>query len=267
MEAFRGSAQADQRSYLDDAGAHYSGDHASLASSDGSQYDPGLTPDMSPEMSRSTVFEAPGASGADAGYLHKANGRGLRVSDSGNYGLQPSPQRSSLSETSELSTAVEEHVRQSIAELEARLASLLQGVTEDLATDIGREQQHLMLMQDQMDKQGQIMLKELLEVNKKMEQEKTQRSFVQRSVRESRELLHMQIQKQAKELELLRMKLSDLETPWLMRMIKGLYGAMWGCTTRGAVATAQQYQHTVQQAHEMQAQKDQPLSEAEPMTS
>lgn len=38
-------------------------------------------------------------------------------------------------------------VRSSIAELEAKLEVVLENVTDDFAAEVGREQQHLMLMQ------------------------------------------------------------------------------------------------------------------------
>lgn len=38
-------------------------------------------------------------------------------------------------------------MRSSIAELEAKLEGVLESVTEDFAVEVGREQQHLMLMQ------------------------------------------------------------------------------------------------------------------------
>lgn len=38
-------------------------------------------------------------------------------------------------------------VRSSMAELEAKLEGVLENVTEDFAAEVGREQQHLMLMQ------------------------------------------------------------------------------------------------------------------------
>lgn len=40
-------------------------------------------------------------------------------------------------------------VRSSVEELERRLEGVLAGVADDLAVEVGREQQHLMLMQDQ----------------------------------------------------------------------------------------------------------------------
>lgn len=44
-------------------------------------------------------------------------------------------------------------VPQSVAELEAKLEGVLEGVADDLAAEVSREQQHLLLMQSQVDKQ------------------------------------------------------------------------------------------------------------------
>lgn len=43
---------------------------------------------------------------------------------------------------------------QSVAELEAKLEGVLEGVADDLAAEVSREQQHLLLMQSQVDKQA-----------------------------------------------------------------------------------------------------------------
>lgn len=51
------------------------------------------------------------------------------------------------------SPEVEQCVRQSVAELEAKLEGVLEGVADDLAAEVSREQQHLVLMQSQVDKQ------------------------------------------------------------------------------------------------------------------
>ena len=40
-------------------------------------------------------------------------------------------------------------MRAHLGKLEARLEALLQHISEELATEVGREQNHLMLMQDQ----------------------------------------------------------------------------------------------------------------------
>lgn len=40
-------------------------------------------------------------------------------------------------------------MRAHLSKLEAKLERLLQHVSEELATEVGREQNHLMLMQDQ----------------------------------------------------------------------------------------------------------------------
>ena len=45
--------------------------------------------------------------------------------------------------------ALEECVRAHLGKLEAKLEALLQHISEELATEVGREQNHLMLMQDQ----------------------------------------------------------------------------------------------------------------------
>ena len=46
-----------------------------------------------------------------------------------------------------VSPELHQAMRSSIAQLEAKLEGALEGVTEDFAAEVGREQQHLMLMQ------------------------------------------------------------------------------------------------------------------------
>ena len=53
---------------------------------------------------------------------------------------------------------VEQCVRSSVADLEQKLEGVLETVAEDLAAEVGREQQHLMLMQSQVDKQARAVL-------------------------------------------------------------------------------------------------------------
>ena len=57
---------------------------------------------------------------------------------------------------------------------------LLQNVAEELATEVDREQTHLLLMQTQVDNHGQLLLKELADFKSKLESEKAQRAFTQR---------------------------------------------------------------------------------------
>ncbi|CAD7698934.1 unnamed protein product [Ostreobium quekettii] len=81
-------------------------------------------------------------------------------------------------------STVEDFVRDSLSNLEERLESVLDNVSEELASEVARERQHLMLMQEQVDKQGRMLQHEFGEIRKAMEQERTARALVQQSTRE-----------------------------------------------------------------------------------
>lgn len=55
-----------------------------------------------------------------------------------------------------MSPEITRAVRSSIAELEAKLELVLENVTDDFAAEVGREQQHLMLMQASITVEHQI---------------------------------------------------------------------------------------------------------------
>ena len=53
----------------------------------------------------------------------------------------------------------------------------LDSIATELASEISREQEHLMLMQDQVDKQKIMLQKDLTDLAKKLDQERTQRTL------------------------------------------------------------------------------------------
>ncbi|KAK9827383.1 hypothetical protein WJX81_005016 [Elliptochloris bilobata] len=147
----------------------------------------------------------------------------LRLDRSANEGEADSAPSSS---TPTSAAALEECVCAHLGALEAKLEALLQHVSDELATEVGREQNHLILMQDQVDKMGQTLLRELGDVGKRLQQEKTQRCFVQGSVRECREELasvHAVLAQQAAELRGLRARLAEMEAPWLWRLARAIF--------------------------------------------
>jgi hypothetical protein len=83
------------------------------------------------------------------------------------------------------------------------------------------------------DKQGITLLKEVADMKRKLEQERTQRSFVQRSLRESREQFAEQMQRQEEEMRTLHARIAELEVPWVMRAISQIWQSIWGPCSGG----------------------------------
>ncbi|CAL8471835.1 g11377 [Coccomyxa elongata] len=130
---------------------------------------------------------------------------------------------------------VEECVQRHMASLAGELQKILQHVTDELATEVNREQQHLILMQDQVDKLSTMLLRELLDISKKAEQEKTQRSCVHRATREALDQLAARVDSQSRQLEqqtcqldTLQRRLADLEAPLIVRIFRGIWRMFFG---------------------------------------
>lgn len=81
----------------------------------------------------------------------------------------------------------------------------------DLANDISREQEHLMLMQDQVDKQKNMLQKELSDLGKKLEQERTQRSSAMSSLTETMDMLRTTLNQREADIEDLEARMVALE--------------------------------------------------------
>ncbi|GMH32571.1 hypothetical protein BSKO_00405 [Bryopsis sp. KO-2023] len=130
--------------------------------------------------------------------------------------------------------SVEGYVRDSLSHLEGRLEAVLDNISEELASEVSRERQHLMLMQEQVDKQAQCLQKEFGEIHKSLEQEKTQRTLVQQKNRDDNEHLGDSLRSISRELEELRSLVHKMKTPWMFRMLDNVCGVFKHCTIDGA---------------------------------
>eukprot|EP00193_Tetraselmis_chui_P007883 CAMPEP_0177754300 /NCGR_PEP_ID=MMETSP0491_2-20121128/1935_1 /TAXON_ID=63592 /ORGANISM="Tetraselmis chuii, Strain PLY429" /LENGTH=162 /DNA_ID=CAMNT_0019269673 /DNA_START=112 /DNA_END=600 /DNA_ORIENTATION=+ len=110
-----------------------------------------------------------------------------------------------------------------------QLGETLDAITDDLASDISREQEHLMLMQDQVDKQKHMLQKDLGELSKKLEQERMQRGSAQSSMNDSLQMLRNAVAQRDTDIEDLEARLLALENR----------STLWGfCTFRAATGRA-----------------------------
>lgn len=127
--------------------------------------------------------------------------------------------------------SVEDYVRESLTSLEERLETVLDGMSEELATEVTRERQHLLLMQEQVDKQSRVLQHEFNEIHKAMEQEKTARALVQHSARERSERMSESLAVIARELEEMRALVSQVapQTPWMYRLFNGVWEMLRQC--------------------------------------
>uniref|UniRef100_A0A7S1SPG3 Uncharacterized protein n=1 Tax=Tetraselmis chuii TaxID=63592 RepID=A0A7S1SPG3_9CHLO len=116
-----------------------------------------------------------------------------------------SPAHSAASDA--INVIVEENMRA----MERRFETLLESFSDEMASEVEREQSHLLLMQDQVNLQRETMTKQLLEVQKRLQAEENQRSYVQQTVQDSNEQLRDLIAAQAEELKALKEQLSRLE--------------------------------------------------------
>lgn len=128
---------------------------------------------------------------------------------------------------------LEGYVKESLSELEGRLEMVLDNISDDLAGEVSRERQHLMLMQEQVDKQGQSLQKEFGEMHKALEQEKTQRALVQQRAREESQLLGDNLRSISKELQELTNLVQKMRTPWTTRMLNDICGVFKQCYVTG----------------------------------
>ena len=90
-------------------------------------------------------------------------------------------------------------------------------VSDWLSEELYHQKQHLVLMQNQVDKQNQHIKKEFSELRKMQEQEKAQRTLAQRSAREGKEVLTDQVGQVADTLEVMNSRIAELERPWWKR--------------------------------------------------
>lgn len=124
-------------------------------------------------------------------------------------------------------------MKDSLSQLEGRLEAVLDNISDELAGEVSRERQHLMLMQEQVDKQGYSLQKEFGDLHKALEMEKTQRTLVQQRARDEGHQLGENLQTISRELEDLRALVQKMKTPWTTRLFNDLCGVFKQCTVDG----------------------------------
>lgn len=117
----------------------------------------------------------------------------------------------------ELQHLVQQEVRRALSAFEAHVGGMLGSVSDELAAEVQREQQHLLLMQQAVDQSKMHMTRELTDMQKQIAMERTQRAYLLASIRESRDNLLHQVSSQALEIARLRRALDDRTGPlsWL----------------------------------------------------
>ncbi|CAK0783093.1 hypothetical protein CVIRNUC_006288 [Coccomyxa viridis] len=129
---------------------------------------------------------------------------------------------------------MQQYVKQ-MKELAEEMQHALQHLSDELATEIVREQQHLMLMQDQVDKHKSDVSREVNEIHRRSEQEKTQRTCMMRATREAlgsfeakAETQELRIEVLAGQVEDLERRLAERDTPLLLRIVRGFWRFLFG---------------------------------------
>eukprot|EP00951_Prasinocladus_malaysianus_P011401 scaffold84103_cov42-Prasinocladus_malaysianus.AAC.1 len=100
-----------------------------------------------------------------------------------------------------------------------RTADSASAPDNELAAEVSREQEHLMLMQDQVDKQKVMLQKELNDLAKKLEQERTQRATQQSSMSDNLQMLRTSLTQREADVEDLEARVLVLESR----------GSLFGC--------------------------------------
>ncbi len=130
----------------------------------------------------------------------------------------------------ELQQLIQHEVKRALSTFEVRVSGMLDGVTEELAAEVEREQRHLMLMQDSIDKTNVQLTRELAEMHKQLQQERTQRAHLLASVRESRDNMLHQMSSQALEIARLRRALDSTGGGWgLIQLWSQVAGTLTCC--------------------------------------
>jgi len=135
-----------------------------------------------------------------------------------------------LTELVDVQPGVQEYVSTALETLEKRLEEALDSISDELTSEVIRERQHLLLMQEKVDMQGQTLQREFTELNKKMTQECTIRSMVQQKYREQNDALGENLRSISKEIADLKSVVNKLETPWLYRALNNLMSAFQSCS-------------------------------------
>lgn len=129
----------------------------------------------------------------------------------------------------EIQQGVQEYVSTALETLERRLEIALDSISDELTSEVSRERQHLLLMQEKVDMQGQTLQREFSELNKKMHQESTLRTMVSQKYREQNDALGSNLQAISKEIAELKAVINNMETPWLYRAINNLLSVFHQC--------------------------------------
>jgi len=135
---------------------------------------------------------------------------------------------SELTDTSE--KGVQDYVDFAMGQLEKKLERILDSISEELNSEVNLERQHLVLMQQKVDNQGQTLQKEFNELHKKMTQESTIRAMVQQKYREQNEALDVHLQCLSKELTELKNTVNNLQQPWMYQALSSVFSLFQQCT-------------------------------------
>ncbi|GAQ86024.1 hypothetical protein KFL_002660045 [Klebsormidium nitens] len=114
----------------------------------------------------------------------------------------------------EFKASVQNGLKTGLLELEQRYEAshrILEGMAECLTEELTRMQDHVMLMQEQIDTQKSMLQKVIPDMQKKMDHEKTSYSLVQKSMRDSKQQLQEAIAQQNKSNQDLRDRIEMLE--------------------------------------------------------
>ncbi|CAD7697349.1 unnamed protein product [Ostreobium quekettii] len=153
----------------------------------------------------------------------------------GDAGLDPQASPGTVRSLESASSSVEDFVRESLASLEERLEGVLDCMSEELSGEVSRERQHLLLMQEQVDKQGRMLQHEFGEIHKAIEQERTARALVQQGARERGDKISANLSAIARELEEMRTLVSRVAVAessegWLTRLANSVWLLFRQCT-------------------------------------
>ncbi|CAL5221018.1 g3135 [Coccomyxa viridis] len=136
---------------------------------------------------------------------------------------------------------MEQYVKQ-MKELAEEMQHALQHISDELATEVAREQQHLMLMQDQVDKHKSDASREVHEMQRRVEQEKTQRTCMMRATREALGSFESKEEAQDARIEVLAGRIQTLETqlaerdaPLLVRIVRSFWRFLFGRGRRSSL--------------------------------
>jgi len=130
----------------------------------------------------------------------------------------------------EIQSGVQDYVSTALETLEKRLENVLDSISDELTSEVIRERQHLLLMQEKVDMQGQTLQREFTELNKKMTQESTIRAMVQQKYREQNDALGENLKSISKEISELKSAINQMETPWVYKAFNSVLSAFQQCS-------------------------------------